>query len=101
MINNEDCANKSSGRKQGPGFHARYFQLKGISGRQKETFIQNRRPEYLAFGSVAILLGLVPGANIFFAYTNTVGAALWALDIERKRAVPVAGEENKGESSIN
>lgn len=84
-----------TGRKQGPGYHSRYFQLKGFSERQKETFIQNRRPEYLAFGSVAMLLNMVPGANILFQYTNTVGAALWALDIERKRAVPAAGESTK------
>lgn len=54
--------------------------------------MQNRKPEYLAFGSVAMLLGLVPGISILFSYTSTVGAALWALDIERKRAVPVAGQ---------
>lgn len=32
----------------------------------------------------AVLLELVPLASIFFAFTNTVGAALWAADIEKQ-----------------
>jgi hypothetical protein len=35
-----------------------------------------------SFGTVATLLELVPIASIFFAFTNTVGAALWAADLE-------------------
>ena len=30
-----------------------------------------------------MLLELVPVASIFFAFTNTVGAALWAADMEK------------------
>lgn len=36
------------------------------------------------FGVAAVLLELVPLASIFFAFTNTVGAALWAADIEKQ-----------------
>jgi len=35
-----------------------------------------------SFGTVATLLELIPFASIFFTFTNTVGAALWAADIE-------------------
>jgi hypothetical protein len=35
-----------------------------------------------SFGVPAVLLELVPVAGIFFAFTNTVGAALWAADME-------------------
>ncbi len=38
-----------------------------------------------SFGVVAVLLELVPIASIFFAFTNTVGAALWASDLERSQ----------------
>lgn len=38
---------------------------------------------YPSFGVVAVLLELVPVASILFAFTNTVGAALWASDMER------------------
>lgn len=31
-----------------------------------------------------MLLEMIPIAGIFFAYTNTCGAALWAVDMERQ-----------------
>lgn len=37
-----------------------------------------------SFGIATVLLELVPLASIFFAFTNTVGAALWAVDLERE-----------------
>jgi hypothetical protein len=36
------------------------------------------------FGVVAFALEMVPFANLVFAFTNTVGAALWAADLERE-----------------
>lgn len=36
-----------------------------------------------SFGVAAVLLELVPLASILFAFTNTVGAALWAADMEK------------------
>ena len=36
-----------------------------------------------SFGVAAVLLELVPVASILFAFTNTVGAALWAADLEK------------------
>jgi hypothetical protein len=35
-----------------------------------------------SFGIPATLLDMVPIAGIFFAFTNTCGAALWAADLE-------------------
>ena len=40
---------------------------------------------------VSVLLQLIPGASIVFLYTNTVGAALWAAELEK------AGRMSKGE----
>lgn len=71
------------GRKAGPAAHARYFQLKGMNSRQKEDFVEQRQPAYTSFGVPAVLLELVPVAGLFFSFTNTVGAALWAADLER------------------
>ena len=34
-------------------------------------------------GLVAVLLELVPVAGLFFSFTNMVGAALWAADLEK------------------
>ena len=36
-----------------------------------------------SFGVAAVMLELVPVASILFAFTNTVGAALWAADMEK------------------
>jgi hypothetical protein len=37
---------------------------------------------------------MVPFASIFFAFTNTVGAALWAADIEGKGTESMQLQEN-------
>ncbi|KAF1983750.1 hypothetical protein K402DRAFT_396230 [Aulographum hederae CBS 113979] len=71
------------GKKTGPNAHARYFQLKSMSSRQKEVFIEERKAAYTSFGVLATLLEMVPVVGIVFAFTNTVGAALWAADLEQ------------------
>lgn len=37
-----------------------------------------------SFGVPAVLLELVPVLGIFFSFTNTCGAALWASDMEQR-----------------
>ena len=53
-------------------------------------FIQSELT-HISFGVPAVLLELVPIAGIFFAFTNTVGAALWAADIEQKNSTTGEG----------
>ncbi|KAH7381537.1 hypothetical protein BKA66DRAFT_418988 [Pyrenochaeta sp. MPI-SDFR-AT-0127] len=72
------------GRKFGPTAHARYFQLKQMKKQEKQQFIEKRKAAYASFGVPAVLLELVPIAGIFFSFTNTVGAALWAADMEQR-----------------
>ncbi|KIJ40386.1 hypothetical protein M422DRAFT_173650 [Sphaerobolus stellatus SS14] len=74
----------AQGRKSGPGFHTRYYQLKKVDGAQKDQQIQERKGGYIAFGTAAMALNLIPFASIFFTFTSTVGAALWAVDIEKR-----------------
>ncbi|KAF2691485.1 hypothetical protein K458DRAFT_437938 [Lentithecium fluviatile CBS 122367] len=71
------------GRRFGPNAHARYFQLKQMKKQEKEEYIDRRKAAYTSFGVPAVLLELVPIAGIFFSFTNTVGAALWAADLEK------------------
>ncbi|MCJ1480009.1 hypothetical protein MMC06_000163 [Schaereria dolodes] len=74
------------GRRAGPTAHSRYFQLKGWSNSQKQTHVQENKAAYTSFGIALVLLELVPVASIIFAFTNTVGAALWesqAADMEK------------------
>lgn len=71
------------GKKAGPEFHSRYYQLKEMSERQKEEFVEKRKAAYTSFGVAAILFELIPVFGLFFSFTNTVGAALWASDLEK------------------
>lgn len=102
------------GKRNGPAAHARYFQLKGWPKSQREAFIEQNRGGYTSyvpnlilwheltevscyrFGVAAFLLEMVPFANLAFAFTNTVGAALWAADLERSRnTAPALREQAK------
>lgn len=44
------------GRKLGPTYHARYFQLKNYNERQRSTFVEQNKPAYIRY-----LLYLYPG----------------------------------------
>ncbi|KAL1959842.1 hypothetical protein VTO42DRAFT_987 [Malbranchea cinnamomea] len=70
------------GKKVGPMCHSRYFQLKGWNSRQRDEWVTRHRAAYMSFGAAAFVLEMVPFASLAFAYTNTVGAALWASSLE-------------------
>ncbi|XP_006458314.1 hypothetical protein AGABI2DRAFT_65214 [Agaricus bisporus var. bisporus H97] len=72
-----------NGKKQGPGYHARYFELKGWEKAEREAFVKAREAQYTAFGGVGLVLGMVPVAGLVFQLTSTVGAALWASQLEK------------------
>jgi uncharacterized protein involved in cysteine biosynthesis len=76
------------GRRFGPNAHARYFQLKGWDKQKKEEWLEKKRAAYTSFGVPATLLEMIPFVGIFFAFTNTVGAALWAADLEDGAPAP-------------
>ncbi|RCI15732.1 hypothetical protein L249_2918 [Ophiocordyceps polyrhachis-furcata BCC 54312] len=69
-------------RNRGKLVHGRYFQLKKWSPSRRSHWLEQHVGPYTAFGLVATLLEMIPLASIFFTFTNTVGAALWAADIE-------------------
>jgi len=75
-------------RHAGPTAHARYFQLKNMSNSQRNDFVKERRAAYTGFGLPATLLEMVPFGGMAFAFTNTVGAALWAADLEQGNPMP-------------
>ena len=76
------------GKRSGPAAHTRYFQLKEWSQRQRQIHIEEHRGGYTSFGVASFLLEMIPFANLVFAFTNTVGAALWAADLERNASPP-------------
>jgi len=86
------------GRKAGPSYHARYFQLKGFSAGQREKFVEDRRPAYLSFGVASVLLQLIPVIGLF---PTTVGAALWAVDLEKEQKGQRQGPVTRSKSSAS
>ena len=68
----------------------------------REAVYQANRNQFRMFGAVVFALNLLPVANWLFLFTNTVGAALWAADME-KQGLLVAkdSKEHKGEKVIS
>ncbi|OJJ79386.1 EI24 domain-containing protein [Aspergillus glaucus CBS 516.65] len=71
------------GKKMGPELHERYFRLKGWDARKVREWVDRHRGAYTGLGMAAFVLEMIPFASIACSFTNTVGAALWAADIEK------------------
>lgn len=71
----------------GPGWHSRFFQLKGFSKHQRQAFVERRRGEYTAFGAVTLLFNYIPLVGLLFSFTNTIGAAMWAAQLEAQASL--------------
>ncbi|KAJ7111851.1 hypothetical protein C8R44DRAFT_985323 [Mycena epipterygia] len=74
------------GRRAGPFQHWRYFKLLGLNAKQRAAFIKKRQWKYTWFGTVALLLQLIPVFSMLFLLTTAAGASLWAADLARKKA---------------
>lgn len=66
--------------------HRRYFDLKGYSHAQINYIWCWKRHLYFCFGFWCALLEMIPGLNMLFFFTNNIGAALWAIDLEKQGA---------------
>jgi len=65
--------------------HQPYFKAKGMSYEQVSVFIEERRWDYRAFGFVAALLERLPLIGLVFSVSNRIGAAMWAVDLEKRQ----------------
>lgn len=74
-----------TGYRAGPLMSWRYFQLRGLRRKERKKFIKQRRWQYAWFGTIAMLLQLVPILNMLFLLTNAAGSALLATRIETQR----------------
>lgn len=64
--------------------HARYFTLKGYDDRQVLAIYKANTGAYLGYGILSNSLELIPFFSVFFMFTNTLGAAIWAVKIEKE-----------------
>ena len=74
-----------TGYRAGPFQHWRYFKLLGLTRKERNTLIKKRKLQYTWFGTVALLLQLVPVLSMMFLLTTAAGSALWVVSLEEKR----------------
>ena len=81
-----------TGCRAGPLLHHRYYFLLGVGREEKRVLVRTRRLRYTWFGSVYLVLQLVPGLSMLFLLTSATGAALWVRDLEQGSVVVTDGE---------
>ncbi|KAH8819759.1 hypothetical protein F5884DRAFT_761685 [Xylogone sp. PMI_703] len=74
-----------TGARAGPFHHWRYFKLRGITKKERQNEIKQRRAKYTWFGTVSLILQLVPVLSMFFLLTSAAGSALWAVKLEEQK----------------
>ncbi|KAH8928875.1 hypothetical protein BT69DRAFT_1256937 [Atractiella rhizophila] len=85
-----------NGRMSGADCHRRYFQLLRFSDEKKKEAKEKRMRAYTAFGTTVNLLNIViPFGSVITSFTSTVGAALWAIDLEKEKGLGVAPPPTK------
>lgn len=86
-----------TGYRAGPLLQWRYFALKGFNRAQRREYVKQRRWEYTWFGTMYLVLQLVPVLSMLFLLTSAAGSALWAakMEDEAKEASGRTGVRNE------
>ncbi|KAF1356574.1 hypothetical protein BDV97DRAFT_394480 [Delphinella strobiligena] len=79
-----------TGYRAGPLLQYRYHCMKGFNKKQRRAFVRTKpmRFQYMWFGTLYMLLQLVPVLSMLFLITSAAGSALWAADMESKAHQP-------------
>ncbi|KAK0713695.1 hypothetical protein B0T26DRAFT_753784 [Lasiosphaeria miniovina] len=78
-----------TGARLGKLSHYRWFKLRGLDKKAIKRELSLRTWEYTWFGTVAMILELVPILNFFFLLTTTAGAAMWVAKMEEQARIRV------------
>ncbi|KAG0027749.1 hypothetical protein BGZ81_005321 [Podila clonocystis] len=71
-----------NGKARVPDIHRRYFDMKQMTKSEREAWIKLYEMQYTTFGFIVQGLELVPVVGTILGFTNVIGAALWAVDLE-------------------
>ncbi|KAL5627391.1 hypothetical protein BROUX41_003544 [Berkeleyomyces rouxiae] len=74
-----------TGSRLGKLSHYRWFKLRSVNNKQKKMELRRRLWEYTGFGTMAMILQLIPVLSFFFLITSAAGASLWAARLEKER----------------
>ncbi|KAI6783655.1 uncharacterized protein J7T54_005684 [Emericellopsis cladophorae] len=84
-----------TGTRLGKLSHYRWFQLRGFSKQERKVEAKRLAWEDVWFGTVAMILELIPILSFFFLLTTTAGAAMWTVRIEEGRRSVVSEEAER------
>lgn len=73
-----------TGARLGKLSHYRWYKLRGLSKRDMKLEEKKYSWEFVWFGTVAMVLELVPLLSFFFLLTTTAGCALWVARLEQE-----------------
>lgn len=73
--------------------HSKYFGLKNMGTNEIRSYYRQHKAEYIGFGLFANVLESIPFFNILFIFTNTIGATLWAVQVENLKKLNIAMEK--------
>lgn len=76
-------------------YHLLFFELKNFTFAQQKAYVTDHKVQYSAFGMLAVLLEMIPGFGLLFAFTNTVGAALLAVHFEEEERIHMVLQSNR------
>ena len=75
----------TTGDKATVPFMSHYLRMRGLqSYAEQQAVADMHKLAYMQFGVMAAFLTSVPIASWAFVFSNTVGAALWAADLEKR-----------------
>ncbi|KAG6296187.1 hypothetical protein E4U09_001863 [Claviceps aff. purpurea] len=80
-----------TGTRLGKLAHYRWYQLRGLSKDEAKRETRLLTWDYIWFGTVAMVLELIPILSFFFLLTTTTGSAIWVAKIEDERNRRVVG----------
>lgn len=94
-----------TGYRAGPLVNWRYYALKEMSKKDRKQFIRSkqRRWEYMWFGTVYVILQLIPVLSMYFLLTSAAASALWSVHIEQEhlKDQAIQGQEDLPNDNID
>ncbi|KAG6044799.1 hypothetical protein E4U39_003020 [Claviceps sp. Clav50 group G5] len=86
-----------TGTRLGKLAHYRWYQLRGLSKDEAKRETRLLTWDYIWFGTVAMVLELIPILSFFFLLTTTTGSAIWVAKIEDERNRRAVGSVDANE----
>jgi uncharacterized protein involved in cysteine biosynthesis len=82
-----------TGTRVGKLSHHRWYKLRGLGRKDIKLETKSRSWEYIWFGTVAMVLELIPVLSFFFLLTTAAGSALWVAKMEMKNEEQASEEQ--------